>query len=77
VSGVVDKLAVNVSFDPRRGYFTVGSELPTVISALSLTGLKRRIEAVLMPDDHVIVLRLDALADRERNRRRRGDGDAT
>jgi hypothetical protein len=38
-------------------------------SALSLTGLK--------PDDHVIVLRLDALVDRERNRRRRVDGDAT
>jgi hypothetical protein len=25
-----------------------------------------------MPDDHVIVLRLDALAERERSRRRRG-----
>ena len=36
--------------------------------ALSLGGLRRRIEAALTPDDHIIVLQLDALAERERRR---------
>jgi hypothetical protein len=32
---------VSVSFDPRRGYFTVGSELSQNVTALSLGGLRR------------------------------------
>ena len=38
------------------------------IVALSLGGLRRRIEALLMPDS--VVLHLDGLAERERHRRR-------
>ena len=38
------------------------------IVALSLDGLRRRVEALLLPDD--VVLQLDGLAERERHRRR-------
>jgi hypothetical protein len=67
-----DRLEVSVSFDPRRGYFTTGSELPQSVTALSLGGLRRRIEAALPPDAPVIVLQLDHAARLERDRRRRG-----
>jgi hypothetical protein len=66
-----EQLEVSVSFDPRRGYFTVGSELPQGLTALSLGGLRRRIEAALLPDEPVIQLRLDRPARLERDRRRR------
>jgi hypothetical protein len=62
---------VSVSFDPRRGYFTVGSELSQNVAALSLGGLRKRIEAALLPDEPVIQLRLDRTARDERDRRRR------
>jgi hypothetical protein len=38
-------LQVGVSFDPQRGYFATGSELARSLTALSLGGLRRRIEA--------------------------------
>jgi hypothetical protein len=38
--------------------------------ALSLGGLRRKIEALLLPDEVEIVLQLDGLAERERHRRR-------
>jgi hypothetical protein len=37
---------------------------------LSLGCLRRRIEALLLPDDVRVVLQLDGLAERERHRRR-------
>jgi hypothetical protein len=66
------RLEVSVSFDPRRGYFTTGSELPQSVTALSLGGLRRRIEVALLPDEPVVQLRLDRAARLERDRRRRG-----
>jgi hypothetical protein len=33
------RLEVGVSFDPTRGYFTTGGELPRSLTALSLGGL--------------------------------------
>jgi hypothetical protein len=52
VSAMRDKrLDVSVSFDSRRGYFTTGSELPQSVTALSLGGLRRRIEVALLPDE--------------------------
>jgi hypothetical protein len=65
-----DKLTVNVTFD-ERGYVGTADGLPTII-ALSLAGLRRRIEAALMPDEVVIVLQLDRTARLERDRRRNG-----
>ena len=38
--------------------------------ALSLGGLRRRIEALMLPDDVHVVLQLDGLAERERHRRK-------
>jgi hypothetical protein len=67
-----DKLEVSASFDPRRGYFTTGSELPQSVTALSLGGLRRRIEVALLPDEPIIQLRLDRAARLERDRRRGG-----
>ena len=64
-----ERLEVSVSFDPRRGYYTVGKELRAPVVALSLGGLRRRIEGALLPDHPMIVLQLDALAERERHRR--------
>jgi hypothetical protein len=64
------RLRVGVSFDPTRGYFTTGSELPRSLTALSLGGLRRRIEALLLPDNVNVQLILARTAERERNRRR-------
>jgi hypothetical protein len=69
------KLMISVTFDEARGGY-IGtcpelSQQPVV--ALSLGGLRRRIEQLLFPDDDVIVmLHLDKLARRERDQRRRG-----
>jgi hypothetical protein len=65
-----ERLEIGVSFDPMRGYFTTGSELRQPIVALSLGGLRRRIEAQILPDNVDVVLQLDGLAERERHRRR-------
>jgi hypothetical protein len=67
-------LQVGVSFDPQRGYFTTGSELARSLTALSLGGLRRRIEAALLPEDPIIILHLDRAARLERDRRRGGAG---
>ena len=40
------------------------------VLALSLGGLRRRIEALMLPDDVHVVLQLDGLAERERHRRK-------
>jgi hypothetical protein len=66
-----ERLEVSVSFDPTRGYFTTGTALRTPVVALSLGGLRRRVETALLPDEPVVQLRLDVLARYERNRRRR------
>jgi hypothetical protein len=43
------------------------------VTALSLSGLRRRIEAALLPDEVDVQLVLDRAARLERDRRRRGD----
>jgi hypothetical protein len=69
---MTERLAVPVTFDAARGcYVTVSDQLPPVV-ALSLTMLRRRIEAALLPDDVEVVLQLDRAARRERDARRRG-----
>jgi hypothetical protein len=44
-------------------------ELRQASVALSLGGLRRKIEALLLPAEVKIVLQLDGLAERERHRR--------
>ena len=46
-------------------------ELKAPVIALSLGGLRRRIESLLVPDDVVVVLQLDRAARLERGRRPR------
>jgi hypothetical protein len=65
-----ERLEVSVTFDERHGYIASAPELRQPIVALSLGGLRRRIEIALLPDNVRIVLQLDGLAERERHRRR-------
>jgi hypothetical protein len=64
-----DRLEVNVTFD-ERGYIGSAPELRSPVVALSLGGLRRRIEALMVPDEVDVILQLDGLAKRERHRRR-------
>jgi hypothetical protein len=67
---VLDKFVVAVTFDPARGYVATAPELREPVVALSLGGIRRRIEALLLPDDVIIILNLDRAARLERDRRR-------
>jgi hypothetical protein len=58
-----DRLEVNVTFD-ERGYIGSAPELRSPVMALSLGGLRRKVEALMMPDDVRVVLQLDGLAER-------------
>jgi hypothetical protein len=64
-----ERLEVSVTFDERHGYVGSAPELRQAMVALSLGGLRRKIEALLLPDDVRVVLQLDGLAERERHRR--------
>jgi hypothetical protein len=65
-----DRLEVNVTFDSARGYIASAPELRQPIVALSLASLRKRIEIALLPEEPLVVLQLDGLAERERHRRR-------
>jgi hypothetical protein len=56
----------------RRAAWLVASapDLRQPVMALSLGGLRRRIEIATLPDEVRVVLQLDGLAERERHRRR-------
>jgi hypothetical protein len=62
------RLEVSVTFD-ERGYIGSAPELRSPVMALSLGGLRRKVETLLLPDDVRVVLHLDGLAERERHRR--------
>ena len=68
-----EQLEVKVTFD-ERGYIGSAPELRQAVVALSLGGLRRKIEIALLPDNVRIVLQLDGLAERERHRRRAQPG---
>jgi hypothetical protein len=55
---------------PAKGYVASAPELRQPVVAVSLGSLRRRIEALMLPDDLRVVLQLDRSAQRERNRRR-------
>jgi hypothetical protein len=63
-----DRLEVNVTFH-ERGYIGSAPELRQAVVALSLGGLRRKIEIARLPDDVRVVLHLNGLAERERHRR--------
>jgi hypothetical protein len=62
-----DRFEVCATFDERRGYVATAPELRQPVAALSLGGLRRRIEALMLPDSDVRLI-LDRSAERERNR---------
>jgi len=55
-----------VSFDERRGYVASRPELRLPVTALSLGGLRQRIEALMLPDSVNVRLMFDSAAERER-----------
>ena len=59
-----ERLEVSVTFDARRGYIGSAPELRQAVVALSLGGLRRKIEIAMLPDDVRVVLQLDGLAER-------------
>ena len=61
---------VAVSFDERRGYVGTHPGLRSPVTALSLGGLRRKIEAALLHEDIDVRLVLDRAARLERDRRR-------
>jgi hypothetical protein len=66
-----DRLEVSVTFDERRGgYIASAPELRSPVMALSLGGLRRRIEIALLPDSVDVRLMLDRAARQERDQRR-------
>ena len=67
---MTEKLNVSVSYDPAKGYVTTSPELRQPVIALSLGGLRRRIEALMLPEEPIITLHLDRAARLERDRRR-------
>jgi hypothetical protein len=67
---VHERLEVGVTFDPRRGYVATAPELKAPVIALSLGGLRRKIEIAMLPDDVHVILHLDRSARLERDRRR-------
>ena len=70
--GVLDRLTVAVTFDPAKGYIATVQNVAAPVTALSLNGLRRRIEALLLPDSVVVRLSLDRRARLERDARRNG-----
>jgi hypothetical protein len=68
---MTDKVSIPVTFDEARGYVARAPELPSPVVAMSLSGLRKRIESML-PERSVVVLNLDRLARKERDARRRG-----
>jgi hypothetical protein len=64
-------LEVSVSFDERRGYVGAAPGLRVPVVALSLGGLRRKVEALMVPDKVEVKLNLDRAARRERDQRRR------
>jgi len=65
-----ERLEVSVTFDPAKGYIGTAAELRQPVTALSLGGLRRRIEGLMLPDEVEVRLMLDRAARRERDQRR-------
>ena len=66
---MTDKLSITVTYDSERGYVGTHPGLQQPVIALSLGGLRRKVEA-LLPGGAIITLSLDRTARLERDRRR-------
>jgi hypothetical protein len=56
-------IEVSVTYDAKRGYVASAPELRAPVVALSLGGLRRKVEALVLPAAGII-LQLDGLAER-------------
>jgi hypothetical protein len=52
-----DRFEVSVTFDPAKGYVATAPALRAPVTALSLGGVRRRIEIALLPDEVDVRLR--------------------
>jgi len=59
---VTDKTAIAVTFHPEWGYIGSSPDLRQPIIALSLGGLRRKIEIAMAPDEVMVMLNLDKAA---------------
>jgi hypothetical protein len=60
-----ERLEVSVTFVPAKGYVASAPELRQPVVAVSLGGLRRRIEALMLPDSVDVRLMLDRAARHE------------
>ena len=67
---MTEKLSIAVTFRPDQGYVGTAPDLPAPVVALSLGGLRRKVEAAMLPDEVIVTLYLDKAARLERDRRR-------
>jgi hypothetical protein len=67
---MTDKLNITVTFNADCGYVGTSAELHAPVVALSLGGLRRKVEALMSPDEVIVTLHLDRAARLERDRRR-------
>jgi hypothetical protein len=67
---MTDRLTIAVTYDPAKGYVGSSPELRAPVVALSLGGLRRKVEALMSPDEVIVMLNLDKAARLERDRRR-------
>jgi len=67
---MTEKLTISVTFDSAKGYIGTHPELQQPVIALSLGGLRRKVEAAMLPEDVIVTLSLDKAARLERDRRR-------
>jgi hypothetical protein len=65
-----ERLEVSVTFVPAKGYVASAPQLLQPVVAFSLGGVRRRVEALLLPEEPIVVLNLDRAARLERDRRR-------
>jgi hypothetical protein len=70
VMGKDGRFDVSVTFDEGRGYVGTHPELRAPVTALSLGGLRRKVEAAMLPEEVIVMLSLDKAAGLERDRRR-------
>ena len=67
---MTDRVTIAVTYDPAKGYIGSSPELQSPVIALSLGGLRRKVEALMSPDEVIVTLQLDRTARLERDRRR-------
>jgi hypothetical protein len=67
---MTDRLTIAVTFDQAKGYVGSSPDLRAPVVALSLGGVRRKVEALMSPDEVIVVLSLDRAARLERDRRR-------